>query len=497
MIELTYVIIKLLFIYYIFMRKEKISIVIPCYNEEKNIIKTIQVIYDYLQEHYAFFEIIISNDGSTDKTNFKLDEIKKEIPLKIINTPTNIGKGNAVKVGMLATSPESEIVMFLDADLAIPINELNKFIATLKNQKLDIVIASRFVPGLKVLEPVLWYRKIMEIIFRFLRALILNNWQVRDSQCGFKVFRREAAIEIFNLATISRFAFDSEIIFLAKKLNFSVKELPITLCNPRESHIRIVFDSLNMFFALFKIRLNNLRGVYPVRPKVFWKDVIISADDFGASTIANKRILTLIKKNKLDRVSVMIKRNISKEEVKLLKKSGIKIDLHLELFLDQKLKTKKNTFKRGFSFYFQYLMGRLHPFVIKKLWTEQIKDFKNTFGQKPAGLNSHEHIHLFPPFFKVTCTLAKKNKIKYIRLGTKGQIPASNLVRSILQFFFFKNKRIYRSFTKIKSSRYLLSLDWIIKIKHPDKFLKADTEIVCHPERKGEYLFIKNLPYQK
>ena len=389
------------------MINEKISVIIPCFNEEKTIARNIRLIYEYLEEHYASFEIIASNDGSTDQTLKELEKIKDEIPLKIISAKKNEGKGAAVKSGILASSPDSAIVMFLDADLAIPINELNKFYNTLKTQKLDIVIASRFVPGLRVLEPVLWYRKFMEKVYRLLRALILNDWQIKDSQCGFKVFRRSCAMRIFKITTISRFAFDSEVIFLAKKFDFSVKELPVTLSNPRQSHIRIFFDSANMFFSLFKIRLNDLRGLYKNNPGYFWKSAIITADDFGAGSKTNKRILKLIKMNKVRRVSVMIKRKLSKNDIKIIKKSGVKIDLHLELFPSQKVDSSRGILSRGVKFYFRYLRGDFYDSKLKKIWSEQIQDFEKIFGRKPDGLNTHEHIHLFPPFFKVFCHLIR------------------------------------------------------------------------------------------
>lgn len=475
------------------MINEKISVIVPCFNEEKTIAKNIQIIHNYLTEHYASFEIIVSNDGSTDKTLSELNKIKNEFSLKIINTIKNAGKGNAVKNGILASDPESEVVMFLDADLAIPINELNKFYNALKTQKLDLAIASRFVPGLRVVEPVLWYRKIMEKVFRLLRAIILNDWQVKDSQCGFKVFRRSSAMRIFNLSTISRFAFDSEVIFLAKKFNFSIKELPITLCNPRISHIRIVADSVNMFFALFKIRLNNFKGLYKTNPEEFWQTAIISVDDFGANHRANKKILRLIQAKKIDRVAIMIKRELSKEEIKALKKSGIKLDLHLELFPNEEAAPTGGILRRGIRFYLQYLRGDFYSSRIKQLWNEQIQDFERIFDQKPDGLNAHEHVHLFPSFFKITCQLAKKNKIKYIRVSKKGQPFVNKIIRHILQKLYRKNKKILRKFPTLHTSRYMLSLDWIIKSKNPAKFLKPETEIVCHPGRRNEYLFLKNL----
>jgi glycosyltransferase involved in cell wall biosynthesis len=249
------------------MENEKISVVIPCYNEGRSIYSNLTKIHAYLLSHFAQFEIIAVNDGSKDETLAELDRCTTNFPLTIINNPINTGKGDAVKKGILASSPNSTFVMFLDADLAIPIEETQKFINVIHTSDIDIAIASRFVPGLNVLEPILLHRRIMEFIFRFLRAIILHDWQVRDSQCGFKVFRRNAAIHIFTQTTVKRFAFDSEVIFLARKLNLHITELPITLCNPRESHINLFFDPINMFWALFAIRWNHIRGIYNLSKK--------------------------------------------------------------------------------------------------------------------------------------------------------------------------------------------------------------------------------------
>lgn len=241
------------------MINEKISVVVPCFNEEKTIYQNIRKIHHYLSENFVFFEIIAVNDGSTDKTMAELEMAARKIPMKIIDNRKNSGKGNAIRDGF--TEGKNELVMFLDADLAIPIEELGKFVAEIKNGS-DIVIASRFVPGLKVLKPILWYRKFMERIFRLMRMLILNNFEIRDTQCGFKVFRREAIAKIFPLLTIDRFAFDAEVVFIAKKMGFKIKELPVTLQNPTESHIRLLRDPLNMILSLIRIRLNSLAGKY-------------------------------------------------------------------------------------------------------------------------------------------------------------------------------------------------------------------------------------------
>jgi len=237
--------------------------VLPCFNEAKNIQKNIGEIFRHLERRHRDYEIIAVNDGSTDNTLALLRKIKEEnppIPLRIINKK-HAGKGAAVKIGILRS--RGEIAMFMDADQAIPIQELAKFLAAIKEGH-DVVIASRFVGKIKIIKPVLWYRSAMEKVFRLLRMVIINNYEVRDTQCGFKVFTREAAQKIFPCLTVKGWSFDVEVIFLAKKMGFRIKELPITLQNPPESHIRIFRDSANMFFDLIRIRLNDWKGKYKV-----------------------------------------------------------------------------------------------------------------------------------------------------------------------------------------------------------------------------------------
>ncbi len=240
---------------------DAISVVVPCYNEEQNIYRNLNKIKNHLEKNFKDFEIIVVNDGSTDGTVSEIEKFGKDCPCPctIVNHGENKGKGWAVREGMLRA--KFEVVMFLDADLAIPIEELNIFYDKII-EGYDVVIASRFVPGLIILKPVKWYRKIMEKVFRLLRILIINEWEVKDTQCGFKVFTADAARSIFTRLTVNRFAFDAEVIFLAKKFGYRVKELPIRLQNPQNSHINLLIDPINMFFDLIRIRLNNIRGVY-------------------------------------------------------------------------------------------------------------------------------------------------------------------------------------------------------------------------------------------
>lgn len=233
--------------------------VIPCFNEEKTIQKNLSRIHDYLKDNFDAFELIVVNDGSTDGTLKEIKKVKEDLHLRIIDNQVNEGKGKVVKQGILESS--CELVMFLDADLGIPIEELKKFVSEF-DSGYDIAIASRFVPGLRIVRPVLWHRRIMEKVFRLLRMAIINDWNVKDTQCGFKVFRRRAAMDIFPRVTVGRFAFDAEVIFIANKLKYKIRELPISLQNPPNSHVRLFRDPLNMTLDLLRIRLNDWRGKY-------------------------------------------------------------------------------------------------------------------------------------------------------------------------------------------------------------------------------------------
>jgi dolichyl-phosphate beta-glucosyltransferase len=243
------------------MQKRNISVIMPCFNEGENIRKNIRKTDDYLASKFDDYEIIVVDDGSRDDTNEELKRLQREIKLKIIDNKENQGKGGAVKDGVLASNSRFDVVMFLDSDLGIPIEELEKFMTEIGNG-FDVVIASRFVPGVKIVRPVQLHRKIMEKIFRLIRMVITNNWKIKDTQCGFKVFRREAVVKIFPKLTVKRFAFDAELIFVANKYKFSIKELPIHLQNPPSRSLRFFCDPVNMIWDLLKIRINDWSGKY-------------------------------------------------------------------------------------------------------------------------------------------------------------------------------------------------------------------------------------------
>ena len=241
------------------MRSGRISVVVPCFNEEKTIYRNLKNIFDYLKNRFPEFELIAVNDGSADRTFEKLNKFQRDFAIRIINNNPNEGKGKAVRQGILKS--RFETVMFLDADLGIPVEELERFLEEM-DKGFDLVIASRFVPGLKVLRPVAWHRRFMEKVFRILRIMIIDMGNVKDTQCGFKVFRREAAMKIFPRLQVKRFAFDADVVYLANKFGCKIKELPISLQNPPEIHIRLIRDPLNMALDLLRIKVNDWKGKY-------------------------------------------------------------------------------------------------------------------------------------------------------------------------------------------------------------------------------------------
>jgi predicted glycoside hydrolase/deacetylase ChbG (UPF0249 family) len=230
--------------------------------------------------------------------------------------------------------------------------------------------------------------------------------------------------------------------------------------------------------------------------KINRKNLIISADDFGKSELADKNILKLAEAGKLDRISVMIEGDFSKEEIKRLCSSGVKLDIHFELIWQKRRRNllKDNTLRQGVVFLVNYLWGDWpvpeHPrsgaLSVKREWKEQIEKFRKVFGRMPDGMSSHEHAHYFPVYFRIALDLAKKYDINSIRFGKKGFLGKQNSVNLILKNMRWLNKKeFFRS--KISSFDYFVSLDWI---KDFDEFLKnipeGEIEISCHPERKEE-----------
>ncbi len=235
-----------------------LSVVIPAYNEEKHISNTIISINKYLSQQNYPFEIIVVNDGSKDRTAKIVRELVSTIyNLKFIDDEKNQGKGAVVRQGMLAAS--GLFRLYLDADNAVSIDHLEKFWPYLK-QGYDIIIGSIEVPGAVKIEEYAGYRKILGKLSKYLIRL-MTIWEIHDTQRAFKLFPAEAAEKIFSRQTIKRWGFDIEILVIAKKLGYKIKELPVRWVNPASGKVTLM-SYFNTLKELIQIKWNSIRGKY-------------------------------------------------------------------------------------------------------------------------------------------------------------------------------------------------------------------------------------------
>ena len=235
-----------------------VSVVIPAYNEEGRIVETLKSIHRYFHGKSLTWQIIVVNDGSTDNTAEVLDTIREEITdLIVISDSPNHGKGYAVKRGVEAS--RGEFILFADADNSTPIEELEKFYPHLIDNK--VVIGSRYLSESNVVVRQPWHRAIIGRIGNMLIQFLLLEG-VKDTQCGFKAFQHDAAREIFSRMRMNGFGFDIEILAIARLLNFSIKEVPVSWYNSPESRVRPVKDALRTFGEVIHIKLNLLGSRY-------------------------------------------------------------------------------------------------------------------------------------------------------------------------------------------------------------------------------------------
>lgn len=235
--------------------------VIPVYNEENRIEKTFMESLAYLKSAKIPAEIIIVDDGSTDgtlKTVERLEKLVKEpLTLRVLEQGANKGKGAAVKMGSLAS--QGEVILFMDADNATPLSEYEKFKPYLK-KGVEVVAGSRAVDRSQVKIPQPFYRQALGRLANLL-IQVLAVPGIWDTQCGFKAFSRKAAHQIFPRQTLNRFGFDFEVLFLARKYDFPIKEVSVQWFNSIHSRVRLK-DYLRTLFELFTIRWNDARGTY-------------------------------------------------------------------------------------------------------------------------------------------------------------------------------------------------------------------------------------------
>jgi len=240
----------------------KLSVVIPAYNEEKRIEKTVRDINNYLKKQDYGYEILVVNDGSKDKTADVVLSLQAEITnLRLIDNKENHGKGFVVKQGILESQGETRL--FMDADNSTTIDHIEQMWPEFE-QGADIVIGSRNLPDSKLEPPQPYYRRILGWAFGFAVSLILGIRGIKDTQCGFKAMTAEAAERIIPQITMERWTFDPEILVLAKKMKYKIKEVPVKWANRGQSRVKLFGPNsmVNMLFNLLAIRRNLITKKY-------------------------------------------------------------------------------------------------------------------------------------------------------------------------------------------------------------------------------------------
>ncbi|MCS7056284.1 MAG: glycosyltransferase family 2 protein [Thermoflexales bacterium] len=233
-----------------------LSIVIPAYNEEARIVPTIGAIASHVSSLGIPWELIVSDDGSKDRTVQVVEELGFA-NLRVLRAQRNEGKGSAVRRGMLAA--RGKVVLFDDADNSTPIEEIGKLLEKI-NEGYDVAIGSRAARGAEEANKSL-VRRIMSNGLRWIVASVFSTG-AHDTQCGFKMFTRDAAQRLFRAQTISGFSFDLEILYLANKLGYRIVEVPIAWVDAPGSKLDPTKEAQRFLRDLVRIKLNDLRGIY-------------------------------------------------------------------------------------------------------------------------------------------------------------------------------------------------------------------------------------------
>lgn len=237
----------------------ELSVVIPAYNEEERLPPTLASVHAFLTERGRSFEIIIVDDGSIDHTNdVVLDFGKHHDNVRLIQYAPNQGKGFAVRKGVLAA--RGDCILIDDADGSSPIAEVERLERAITDGA-DIAIGSRNMPDETVKIEALAYRKHIGNTFNFIvQSLVLPG--IHDTQCGFKLFKREVGHDLFSVAQQDRFAFDVEVLFIARLRNYKISEQAINWKNVEGSKVDVIKDSLNMLIEVVKMSVSAAFGRY-------------------------------------------------------------------------------------------------------------------------------------------------------------------------------------------------------------------------------------------
>ena len=238
-----------------------LSIVIPAYNEEQRIMPYLQEVATFVHDYGKPTEVIVVNDGSVDATASLVRQFQNQEPfIRLLELERNGGKGLAVRQGMNDT--KGTLCLFADADGSTPIHEVHRFESAIA-QGADVVVGSRALAAKdhQFTLHTRWHRTTLGNLFNWC-VQRLGVPGIQDTQCGFKMFRKEVAQDLFSVAQISGFGFDLELLFVAQLRSYRIVELPVNWSERSGSKVQVIRDGVGMFRELFTIRKNHAQGLY-------------------------------------------------------------------------------------------------------------------------------------------------------------------------------------------------------------------------------------------
>lgn len=237
----------------------RLSIVVPAYNEHERLGPTIHSYLAYCRDRRLEVELIVVDDGSLDATSAVVESLSAEYPeLRLIRLAENRGKGYAVRTGVV--NARGRLVLFADADAATPMSELERLESAIRAGA-DVAIGSRELAGPGVQVQARLYRRVIGRVFHFL-VETLTVRTIKDTQCGFKLFRGPVAHDLFSRMRMNGFSFDVELLMMAQRRGYQIVEVPVNWVHQPGSKVNLAVDSMRMARDLFVIRGRYLSGEY-------------------------------------------------------------------------------------------------------------------------------------------------------------------------------------------------------------------------------------------
>jgi dolichyl-phosphate beta-glucosyltransferase len=237
-----------------------LTVIVPAFNEEQRLPATLEGLGEYLNRWGIDYRVLVVDDGSRDGTG----QLTGRYGARFYTIgQANAGKGAAVRNGMLRAT--GRIVAFTDADLPYDLDGLRMAVDAIEAGPCEVVFGARDLKESSVRAPRRFLRTLAHLVFRG-AVQFLISWQVTDTQCGLKIFSRRAALEIFSRTTIDGFAFDTEVVYLTRRLALPFVRIPVTLINEYSSTISLTRHALPMLMDVFRLRLRALLGDYDLAP---------------------------------------------------------------------------------------------------------------------------------------------------------------------------------------------------------------------------------------